>query len=89
MSDRLLAWLDTLSKLLLAGGGLVLFVSLLAALTVGSSESAVPGLENVEREGRGFAALATLAAGLAAAGIMSGLGGILALKVADWRERHE
>jgi hypothetical protein len=52
-------------------------------------ESAVPGLENVEPEGRGFAALATLAAGLAAAGIISGLGGILGLKMADWRERHE
>jgi hypothetical protein len=84
----MLAWLDTLSKLLLAGGGLVLLVSLLAALTVGSSQSALPGFEDVEREGRGFAALATLAAGLAAAGILSGLGGILAFKVADWRERH-
>lgn len=87
MSARTLDWLETLSKVLLAGAGVVLFVSLLAAISVASSESALPGFETVEREGRGFAALATLAAGVAAAGILAGLGGILTLMVADRRER--
>jgi hypothetical protein len=74
--------------MLLVGGVLVFVISVVAAIGIATSPpSSVPGFEDLEREGRGFVALATFGAGLAGAGILMGLGAILILMVADRRDR--
>lgn len=87
MQRATLEWYETLGRALIWGAGLVLLLSVIAAVAVVSSESSLPLSEDVQREGRGFAAIAGLGAGFAAAGILSGVGAILRLMVADRLER--
>jgi hypothetical protein len=87
MQRATLEWYETLGRALIWGAGLVLLLSVIAAIAVVSSESSLPLSEDVQREGRGFAAIAGLGAGFAAAGILSGVGAILRLMVADRLER--
>ena len=89
MEARTLEWLDILSKALFWAAGIVLVLSFLGAAGIVGSDSALPGFEDVQREGRTIAALAALGGGIAAAGVLSGLGAILALLVADRFERLE
>lgn len=87
MQPRTLEWLDVLSRALFWGAAAVLVLSLVGAAGIVGSDSALPGFEDVQREGRTVAALAAFGGGIAAAGVLSGLGGILALMVADRVER--
>ena len=89
MQRRTLEWLETLAKALFGAALAVLVLSLLAAAGIAGSDTALPLLEDVQREGRTLAALGALGGGIAAAGVLSGLGGILALLVADRLERTE
>jgi hypothetical protein len=87
MQRATLEWYETLGRALIWGAGLVLLLSVIGAIAVVSSESSLPLSEDVQREGRGFAAIAGLGAGFAAAGILSGVGAILRLMVAERLER--
>lgn len=87
MQRRTLEWLETLAKALYGAALVVLVLSLVGAAGIAGSDSALPLLEDVQREGRTIAALGALGGGIAAAGVLSGLGAILALLVADRLER--
>lgn len=70
--------LDLLATGLFLVAGLVLALSLIGAVIVASSSDSLGILApDVERQGRGLAAVAALGAGFAAAGVLAGLGGIL------------
>ena len=74
--------LSTLVKLLFAAAALVMVLGAIAAVTVSSAQSSLPGFEEIERESRGPIALGALAAGIAGAGVLAGLGGILRVLLA-------
>ena len=69
--------LRTLSTALFWAAGIVLLLSIIGAITVASSQTLGVFLPEVEQQGRGFVALATLASGFTGAGLLAGLGGIL------------
>jgi len=83
MDRQTLEWYDLLARGLLWAAGIVLLLAIVGAVVIASSETALPLLEDVERQGRGVAALASLGGGLAAAGVLAGLGAILRLLVTD------
>ena len=83
MERQTLEWYDLLARGLLWTAGIVLLLSIIGAVVIISSETALPLLEDAERQGRGVAALASLGGGFAAAGILAGIGAILRLLVAD------
>ena len=87
MSRPALEWFELLAKGLIWAAGIVLALSVIGAIAVVGSNSSLPLSEDVQREGRGFVAIGALAGGVAAAGILSGLGAILRLMVADRLER--
>lgn len=89
MERTTLEWLDLLAKALIWAAGAVLLLSLIGAIAIASSDDALPVAENVQRQGRGIAAVAAFGGGLAAAGVLSGLGAILRLMVIDRIEREE
>lgn len=87
MKRATLEWYETLGKGLIWAAGLVLVLAVIGAIAVAGSESSLPLSEDVQREGRGFVAISLLGAGLAAAGILSGVGALLRLMVAERIER--
>ena len=89
MEPRTLEWLEILARALFWAAAVVVLLSLVGAAGIIGSDSALPGFEDVQREGRTIAAIAALGGGIAAAGVLSGLGGILTLLVADGTERLE
>lgn len=83
MSRSTLEWYELLARGLVWAAGIVLLLSIIGAIMIAGSDSALPGFEDVERQGRGVAALASLGGGLTAAGILGGLGAILRMLVFD------
>ena len=79
--------LELLARALMAGAVAVLILGVLGAVLVAGSESSVPGLDQVQRENRGALAVAALASGIVAAGVLSGLGAILSVLLANRRDR--
>lgn len=87
MEPRTLEWLEILARALFWAAAVVLVLSFVGAAGIVGSDSALPGFEDVQREGRTIAAIAAFGGGIAAAGVLSGLGGVLSLLVADRIER--
>ncbi len=85
MDESSLEWLDTLGRALLWAALVVLVLAVIGAITVASSESAIPGLDELQRENRGIAAVAAIGGGLTAGGILAGLGALVRLRVAEHR----
>ncbi len=83
MDKRTLAWLDLLGRALLWGAVAVLGLAFIASVAIVTSDSIGFFQENVERQGRGIVAIASFGGGLAAAGVMAGLGALVRLKVAE------
>lgn len=84
MDRSTLEWYEMLARGIVWLAGIVLLLAVVGAVVIaGSSDSlgVLPG--NVERQGRGVAALASLGGGLTAAGILAALGAILRLQIAD------
>jgi hypothetical protein len=69
------------------GAVAVLGLSVIGALSILTSDNAVFLDENIQRQGRGILAVGTFGGGLAAAGVLAGLGAIVRLKVAERRDR--
>jgi hypothetical protein len=87
VDERTLEWFDILGRALMWASVAVLVFSVIGAITIGSSESSLPLVEDVQRENRGTIALAAIGGGVASAGVLAGLGAIIRLLVADRRER--
>jgi hypothetical protein len=70
--------LRVLAIVLFWAAGLVLVLAVIGAITVASTDQSL-GLfaPEVEKEGRGLVAVASLGAGFTSAGVLAGLGGIL------------
>jgi hypothetical protein len=86
---RILARFDLLARALIWAAALVLALSVICAIAISTSDNSLPFLEDLQRESRGIAAIATFAAGIAAAGVLSGLGAILHLLLLDRAEQRE
>ena len=84
-ADALERRLNVLANALFVTAAIVLTVALIAAIVLASSDETIVGFENVERQGRSVAAFGALGGGFTAAGILSGLGGILKLLLARGR----
>jgi hypothetical protein len=87
VDEQTLNWLDILGRALMWAAVIVLVFSVIGAITIGSSQSSLPLVEDVQRENRGTIALAALGGGIASAGVLAGLGAIVRLLVADRRQR--
>lgn len=87
MSRSTLEWYEQLARGLAWAAGVVLVLAVVGAIIIAGSDDALPLFENVERQGRGVAALASLGGGVTAAGLLAGLGAILRLLVSDRLER--
>jgi hypothetical protein len=87
VDERTLEWLDALARALLWAALAVLVLAVIGAVAVATSETSLPGLDVLQRENRGLIAIAALGGGIAGAGVLAGLGGILRLMVADRRDR--
>ena len=83
MDRNTLEWYDLLARGLMWAGGIVLLLSLIGAVVIAGSDNAVGIAPEAEEQGRGFIALASLGGGIAAAGVLAGLGAILRLQLAD------
>lgn len=86
MDQRTLTWLDLLGRALLWGAVAVLGLAFIASVAIVTSDSIGFFQENVERQGRGIVAIGAFSSGLAAAGVMAGLGALVRLKVAERRD---
>ncbi|MBA2523921.1 MAG: hypothetical protein H0V25_11430 [Solirubrobacterales bacterium] len=89
MSRSTLEWFELLARSLIWAAGIILTLSLIGAVMIAGSDNALPFAEAAERQGKGIAALASLGAGLTAAGVLAGLGAILRTLLADRLERLE
>lgn len=87
MSRSTLEWYEMLARGLVWAAGIVLLLSLVGAVVIAGSDNALPVLEDVERQGRGVAALASLGGGITAAGLLGGVGAVLRLLVTDRLEK--
>jgi len=83
-----LEWYEQMSRALVWAGALVLLLAVVAAIIIAGSDSAA-GIfgEEVERQGRGVFALASLGGGLTCAGLLAGVGAILRLMVSERLEK--
>jgi hypothetical protein len=87
MQRSTLEWFELLSRALVWAAGMVLLLSLLGAIAIATSDNSLPAFEDLQRESRGIAAVGALGGGVAAAGVLSGLGAILRLMIVDRLER--
>ena len=87
MNRATLEWYELLARGLVWAAGIVLLLSIVAAVVIAGSDNAVPLFPDAERQGRGIAALASLGGGLTSAGLLGGLGAILRLMVAERLEK--
>jgi hypothetical protein len=88
VDERTLELFELLAKALIAAAALILALALIGALVIATSETALPVVDELQRQNRGTFAVGALASGVAGAGVLSALGAMLRLKLADWRERH-
>lgn len=87
MDPRTLGLIDTLGRALLWAAVAVLGLSVIGALAILTSDNAVFVDETIQRQGRGILAVGAFGGGLAAAGVLAGLGALIRLKVAEHRSR--
>jgi hypothetical protein len=79
-----LEWYEMLARGLIWLAAIVMLLAVVGAVVIAGSDDSLGLLtENVERQGRGVAALASLGGGITAAGVLAGLGAILRLHVSD------
>jgi ABC-type Na+ efflux pump permease subunit len=89
VDERALGLLDMLGRALLWGAVAVIGLAVIAAVAIASSENAIPGLDEIQRENRGVVAVVALASGITGAGVLAGLGAIIRIMVANRREATE
>ena len=87
MDARTLDWFDTLGRGLLWGAVAVLGLSVIGAIAILTTDTAIGLFEDVQRQGRAILAVGAFCAGLTASGVLAGIGAIVRLEVAERRER--
>jgi hypothetical protein len=87
MNRATLEWYELLARSLTWIAGIVLLLSAVAAIVIAGSENSAPLLEDLEKQGRGVAALWALGGGLTAAGLLAAAGAILRVLVTERLER--
>lgn len=87
MPEETLEWFDVLGRALLWGALAVLGLSVIGAIAIATTESSIPGFDELTRENRGVVAVGAFAAGITSAGVLSGLGALVRLEVAKRRDR--
>ena len=87
MNRATLEWYELLARSLTWIAGIVLLLSAVAAIVIAGSENSATLLEDLEKQGRGVAALWALGGGLTAAGLLAAAGAILRLLVTERLER--
>jgi hypothetical protein len=85
VDERTLGMLDTLGRALLWCAVAVLGLAILGAVAIISSNDSLFLDPEIQRQGRVVVAIGAFGGGLAAAGVLAGLGAILRLKVAEHR----
>jgi hypothetical protein len=83
VSRSTLEWYELIARGMTWAAAIVLLLAIVGAVVIAGSDSAVPTFEEAERQGRGFFALVSLGGGIAAAGMLAGLGAILRLLVSE------
>jgi hypothetical protein len=84
---RTLDLLEALGRALMWTAIAVVILSVVAAISIATSESAIPGIDELQRENRGVISVLALGGGLVGGGMLAGLGAIIRLLVADRRAR--
>jgi hypothetical protein len=87
MERTSLDWFELLGRAMMWAAGAVLVLSIMGAIAVATSDAAIPFAEDVQRQGRGIFAIASIGGGIAAAGVLAGLGAIVSMMVADRKGR--
>jgi hypothetical protein len=75
-------WLELLARSLFWAAAVVLALSVIAAITVATGDEELFLFERVEEQSRATLAIASIAGGITAAGILAALGGILSVLLA-------
>ena len=86
VDERTLALFEALSRALMWAAVAVIGLAVVAAIAIAGSESTLPRHDELQRQNRGVVAVIAFGSGLAAAGVLAGLGAIIRLMVADRRE---
>ena len=89
MDERTLGLLDSLGRALLWGAVAVVGLAVISAIAIAGSQSAIPGLDEIQRENRGVFAVIALGSGITGAGLLAGLGAVVRLLVAGRRDALE
>jgi hypothetical protein len=87
MNRATLEWYELLARSLTWLAWIVLLLAAVAAVVIAGSDSAAPIFGDIERQGRGVAALASLGGGITAAGLLAASGAILRVLVSDRLDR--
>jgi hypothetical protein len=88
MAPSTLRRYELLARLLLSAAGGILVLTIAAALLLGTTESSLPGIDEIQRQSRGPLALLIVAGGATGAGILAGLGAVISLLVEVLTERQ-
>jgi hypothetical protein len=89
VDERTLEWLELLARALGWAAALGVALGVILAIAIATTDTTALGFEDIQREGRGIAAVAALGIGIGGAGILAGLGGVLRLLVeAERRDRN-
>ena len=88
MDDNTLEWFDILGKGLLWAAILVLVLSVIGGVAIGTSSSSnLPVIGEFQQQNRGTFALAAFLFGFTCSGLLAGMGALLRMNVADRRKR--
>ena len=88
MDENTLEWLDLLGKGLFWAGLVVVVLSVIGAVAIGSASSSLPLIGELQQENRGTFAVGALIVGFTSAGLLSGMGALVRLQVAARRKRE-
>jgi len=83
MSRSTLEWYESLGRGLGWAAVVVLLLSVIGAIIIAGSDTALPLVAEAERQGRGILALASLGGGLTSAGLLAGVGAIVRMLVSE------
>lgn len=87
MDENTLEWLDILGKALFGAAALVLVLSIIGGIAIGSSSNDLPIIGELQQQNRGTLAVGAFIVGFTASGLLAGMGALVRLHVAAHRRR--
>ena len=79
MTEERREQLRLLVRVLFAAAAAVIVISVIVSIQIGTSDSEIPIVGEIQQQNRGIIALGALGGGVVGAGILAGLAGILLL----------